>query len=54
MLVGSLVEISGEDSGSWTHIIFTLARKLVWPTLIIHVVITLGHAKLVICLIDIL
>ena len=33
VLVGSLQENSKEDPKSWTHIIFTMTRKLVWPTL---------------------
>ena len=34
VLVGSLREDQGDDTGSWIHVNSTFTRKLVWPTLI--------------------
>jgi hypothetical protein len=36
MLVGSLRQDSREELGSWTYVDFTLTRKLVWLTPILH------------------
>jgi hypothetical protein len=43
LLVRSLQEDSGEDLGSSAHIISTLTRWLVWPTLIISTLIFYPH-----------
>ena len=45
MLVGNPHEDLGEDPGSWTHVNFTMKKKLVWHTLTIPVLIFHPHQE---------